>query len=709
MSRVWAGVALAAAVVALVASATSCAGSGGAGAGSATSLDARYVAVHNALASTGWSEVGPIQRADVTRGSDTRLTVNLRSPCTTVVLFGAPGTGPLDAKVVDPTGKLLASAETVDASPVIKVCVAEPGTYTLVVNAASGSGEILAAEFAGDTGSAPSKSANDGSCTAPFPLAEGRTTGNTSRGHADLEGSCASSQGKELVYRLELKERKHVTVEVDPRFDAVLYIRKESCSEDDSEVACNDDSGTERHSKVEEELDPGVYFVVVDGYGNESGAFKMDVTLAAAEPVSLACARAPELVASGGSSSRTVSGTWAQQSDHAAGSCQPNGSGVDALYRWQETKTERVRFTLKDRANAPSVIFVRSTCADEDSEIGCQASTGSGANGIASLARLLSPGDYVVFADSASSLPDGQFDLETEVAPAEGVRVPGDSCADAAPLRDGETLLGDTFAARDDGKQSCGGGGAADLVYRLEVPVRSFLDVSLTSRSAIDAVLSLSRGCGARRHEVACGDELAVAIDPGSWFVTVDGRSKDDLGAFELHAELHDVRQQERECRAPPTITPGKTVEGTTRGAGDGFDPSCGKTNGPGGLSSAHRGLSLRPTSPLVPATTSAPPVESSPDRVYRVVVKEQGVLRAQVSADGWDPVLALRTSCLDAAREPERACSAEADQEGKRVVEVAVEPGTYFLVVDGRGADSAGKFRLSYTLGRDAHTTDSE
>jgi hypothetical protein len=700
------------ALVPLVSCAATGAGGPGGPGGASSALDARYVAVHNALASTGWSEVGPIQRASVTRGLEARLPIHLRPPCTTVVLFGSAGAGPLDAKIVDPTGKLVASAETVDASPVIKACVADAGSYTLVVNAASGGGDILAAEFAGDSGSPPPKPSNDGTCAAPFPLGEGRTAGNTSHGHAELEGSCASSQGKELVYRLELKDRKRVTVEVDPKFDAVLYLRKESCAEEESEVACNDDAGGERHSKIEEELDPGVYFVVVDGYGNESGAFKMDVTMGAAEPISLACERAPELLAGGSSPSRGAGGSitsdWSHESNHASGSCQASGSGLDAIYRWTEARTERVRFTLDDRAGEPAALFVRSSCEDADSELAC-AAAGTGTS--PSVARLFSPGEYLVFADSVTSRPEDEFVLRTDVAPAEGSHVAGDSCGDALPLRGGETVRGDTFNARDDGPQSCGGGGAADLVYRVEVPVRSFLDVGFTGQSTTDAVLSLSRGCGSRRHEVACGDRLAVAVDPGSWFVTVDGRSKDDLGAFELHADLHDVRQQERSCASPAPLAAGKTVEGTTRGGGDGFSPSCARITSAASPSALRvGGASGGGLGSLVAPLPSVPPVvESSPDRVFRVVVKEQGVLNAQVSGDGWDPVLALRSSCLDSAREPELACSAEANQEGKRVIEASVAAGTYYLVVDGRGADSSGKFRLSYTLGKESHEVESE
>ncbi len=675
----------------VAACATSGAGaSGGSGGSGSTSLDARYVAVHNALASTGWSEVGPLQRAVVSRGAETRLPVNLRAPCTTVVLFGSPGAGALDAKVVDPTGKLLARAETVDGSPVIKACVADAGTYTLVISApsAGGSGgEVLAAEFAGDTGSVPPKPATDGTCAAPFPLSDGRTAGNTSHGHSELEGSCASSQGKELVYRLELKERKKLTVEVDPKFDAVLYLRKEACAEDDSEVTCNDDFGGERHSRIEEELDPGVYFVIVDGYGNESGAFKMDVTESAAEPVSMACAHAPELVAG-----VAMNASWAEESNHAVGSCQHGGSGADAMYRWHETKTERVRFTLDAKDGERAALFVRRACTDEDSEVACEV---SGANGDTSTSRLLTPGDYVLFADAIGARPGNDFTVQAETAPAEGAHVAGDSCGDALPVAAGDVVRGDTFAARDDGAQSCGGEGAADLVYRIEVPVRSFLDVGLSWDSSMDAVLSVSRGCGARRQEVACGagDSVAMVVDPGSWFVTVDGRTAEDLGAFQLRVDLRDVRAQEQVCKSPPLLAPGKVLDGTTRGARDAFLPSCAQPPRRSAVR-AHHGAPSPSSTPPPPA----PPPPSNPDRVFRIVVKQRATVRAWVSGDGWDPVLALRSTCLDTPHDAELACDADAGQDGKRSLEETVDPGTYFLVVDGQGPDSAGKFHLQYT-----------
>ena len=45
-----------------------------------------------------------------------------------------------------------------------------------------------------------------------------------------------------------------------------------------TEIACNDDLPDNRHSSVDSVLDPGTYFVFVDGFADSSqGSFTMDV------------------------------------------------------------------------------------------------------------------------------------------------------------------------------------------------------------------------------------------------------------------------------------------------------------------------------------------------------------------------------------------------------------------------------------------------
>ena len=45
-----------------------------------------------------------------------------------------------------------------------------------------------------------------------------------------------------------------------------------------TEVACNDDQGDNRHSRIERNLDAGTYYVFVDGFqSNSQGEFNLNV------------------------------------------------------------------------------------------------------------------------------------------------------------------------------------------------------------------------------------------------------------------------------------------------------------------------------------------------------------------------------------------------------------------------------------------------
>src|SRR5690606_1359646 len=133
----------------------------------------------------------------------------------------------------------------------------------------SGAGDFVAATWTG--GADPSRPVLPpgapelaaGTCEAPLVLAAGLTLGSTRRGESELTASCASSDARELVYRLELPRRQRVVVTVESEFDSVLYLRKDDCEDDDAEIACNDDAsqGPKRArsqtSQIDEVLDAG--------------------------------------------------------------------------------------------------------------------------------------------------------------------------------------------------------------------------------------------------------------------------------------------------------------------------------------------------------------------------------------------------------------------------------------------------------------------
>src|SRR6185436_7195139 len=101
-------------------------------------------------------------------------------------------------------------------------------------------------------------------------------------------------------------------------------------------------------------------------------------------------------------------------------------------------------------------------------------------------------------ADATDHDADGRYTLAVETAPEQGTGVPGDACADAVPLpRTDPSVQGDTFLARDDVAGKCGGQGAGDVVYRVEVPKRARVTAHMGSQEG-QHVFVLTRTCGDR-------------------------------------------------------------------------------------------------------------------------------------------------------------------------------------------------------------------
>ena len=90
----------------------------------------------------------------------------------------------------------------------------------------------------------------------------GETTGNPN----NTEGTCGGGAG-EAVFRLVINEPSLVVLtSIGTSFDSVLYVRRGSCAQG-QEIACDDDSGGMWAASIEFTLlQPGNYYVFLDGY-----------------------------------------------------------------------------------------------------------------------------------------------------------------------------------------------------------------------------------------------------------------------------------------------------------------------------------------------------------------------------------------------------------------------------------------------------------
>jgi TPR repeat protein len=88
-------------------------------------------------------------------------------------------------------------------------------------------------------------------------------------------GSCvAGSTSPELVYSFRVTRPQAVLFRTDSAFDGALFLRT-ACRQPDTELACNDDSGGTDHSFIGRFLQPGTYFLFVDGYDGSAGRFTL--------------------------------------------------------------------------------------------------------------------------------------------------------------------------------------------------------------------------------------------------------------------------------------------------------------------------------------------------------------------------------------------------------------------------------------------------
>ena len=113
-----------------------------------------------------------------------------------------------------------------------------------------------------------------------IPAAGGTISGITS-GMSALSSTCGGSAAPEQIFSWTPSVSGEWSLSTcGSGFDTVIYLT-DQCGQNANELACNDD-GTQcanYGSRIQENLIAGQsYFVVVDGYGNQSGQFSLNVT-----------------------------------------------------------------------------------------------------------------------------------------------------------------------------------------------------------------------------------------------------------------------------------------------------------------------------------------------------------------------------------------------------------------------------------------------
>lgn len=624
-------------------------------------LSPSFVAVHNTMTAMGFVQSGEISEGSLPEGAVARFTTSLRGgDCYTFVAFGGEGVRDIDVAVLDETGTEVAADRTQDARAAAQFCPDFDGEYQVAVRMASGNGGYVVSSWSGMPrgGGAVAAGGGRGTCRSPLPITIGTPVrGDTSNGTHAMAGSCIrGGDAPEIVYALTLERRAQVSAVINTSYDGALYLLG-SCGEMRSEIACNDDAPHTGRSQVDATLDPGTYYLVVDGYADEAGEYELMVEATDLQNVSQVCASAPALVPG-----HPVTGSTAGQPNYFTATCAGGARSPDRVYTLDVPSRSRVR--LRMQSTYDGAVYIRSDCQNPNSELACNDDHRDTRH--AMIVTTLDPGRYYVYADGYSAGNAGDYSLGADVVPLTGGGAPADACTAPGQAVPGQDLVIDTFPATDDLSGSCGGQGAPDVVYRVDVPSRARFRARV-SDAEFTPVLYLQRACGQSSTEVICGvlsgagTELDTLLTPGQYFLVVDGVAQDHFGAARVEVQLQDLAPLEQACQQAPRLRPGRTVTGDTSSSRDRFQASCA-----GGA--------------------------RSNDLVYQLVLTRRSRVRIR-STQQYDGAIYIRSSCTDPSTEV--ACNDDTTDNRHSEVEAVLDRGTYYVFVDGYADRSQGSFTL--------------
>ncbi len=488
-----------------------------------------------------------------------------------------------------------------------------------------------------------------GSCANVDPLPANREVrGNTSGDYDNFAGSCFAygdddydqEAAPEHIYRLIVPSRSEVAIALgDGDFGADLYMRSE-CASGSTEIACESDTG-----QLVATVDEGVYYVFVDGSeGGEEGPYSVMAAVRPVDEVARACGAATAITAG-----RDVSASTVGASDNTQGSCAGVGA-PERLYTLEAPERSRLRcITTGELARAT---YLRTDCRDNDSELACVFSSTPEA---APMTAIVERGRHTIGVDGLAFGDRGSFTLRCDLAPTQGMDgTSADACANAGTVPPtGGPIEFDTFLAKDDLAGSCGGTGAPDRVYRLQVTAASQLRVEWAPGFRGVAYV-LRESCRPNDQVVCSSGVLNTELAPGTYYLVVDGTSASSFGAGRLNVQLDNL---DNICRDAPLLTAGQRTTGDTTGGRFHFRGSCGG---------------------------------DGEDRVFRLNIERRSRVVVR-SVQQYDGVLYLRRQCTST----EVACSLRDSSSRTSTIDTVLEPGRYFVFVDARYSSSRGAFDL--------------
>ncbi len=344
--------------------------------------------------------------------------------------------------------------------------------------------------------------------------------------------------------------------------------------------------------------------------------------------------------------------------------CGSEGGG-EAVFQFTPEESGTVCATSVG-SEFDTVIYVRTTCGDPESELGCDDDGDEGTT-----SRIDWPVEagvtYYIVVDGYSSSQFGNYQVAVRDGFCDGV-VEGPVC-DGIQTTDGfgtyaGTTSGDSLAAG-----VCAVSRGPEAVWSFTAPATGTVCVN-GSESDYDTVLYVRSTCTERESEIACDDDIAgakIEWDAASgtrYFVFVDGLRTTDAGDYSL--TFSEGSCDAAACADTETADGFGTYTGILIGSSD-SDGTC-------------RAL-------------------SGPDDIWAFTATANGTVCAYTTGDEVDTVLYVRTECGDTGSEV--ACDDDGGDGLNSMIEFSATSGqTYYFFVDGFGAFSEGGYTLNINEG---------
>ena len=294
-------------------------------------------------------------------------------------------------------------------------------------------------------------------CNDPIPLDFNADViiADTSESENNHYGSCQPDSDKEIIYYFEIMDQVNLKILVSG-FDTIMYLRK-TCNDYNSQVICDDDSGGRLASYIDTILDPGQYYLFIDGYEGESNTFELQSTITCTnnmlfDTASYSCVVNPcdsnpceeenkklctPVLPNGfecncnpgymldennencilntekrgescddaillNNEVTSISNSTENLYSFNTGTCA--GEGNEQIYKFEIDKTSMANFIMN---GYDTVLYLRSECSNNDSELICNDDSYEKS---ASISIYLAPGIYYLFADSFDN-NNGSYEL----------------------------------------------------------------------------------------------------------------------------------------------------------------------------------------------------------------------------------------------------------------------------------------------------------